>query len=41
MNFPNVLKFPKVCVRELAWVLSVIAQLNRLVHFSFLFGVQL
>lgn len=41
MNFPNVLKFPKVYIRELARALSVIAQLNYLVYLSFLFHVSL
>lgn len=41
MNFPNVLQFPKVCVTELAWVLSVIVQLKCLVYVFFLLGVRL
>lgn len=39
MNFPNLLKFPKVCTGELAKALSVIAQLYYVVCFSFLFHV--
>lgn len=41
MNFPNVLKFPEVCIRELAMASCVIAQLDYLVYFSFLLHVWL
>lgn len=41
MNFPNVLKFPQVCISELAMASCAITLLDYLVYFSFLFPVRL